>query len=98
MNRHLLLSCCYLEDFFVISEKLGLLQPRLRNGLDGEFRKTCPVSNLSFLSKIVEYATLDQLLSLLVQNRVIPTFQYTYRKFHTTEMASCLRDSIMTWY
>ena len=48
-----------------------------------------PISNLSFSSKLIEHAVLDQLLAVLQRNTAIPTFQSAYRKFHSTETAMC---------
>lgn len=48
-----------------------------------------PVSNLSFLSKIMEHAILDQLLPLLKDNKVIPLLQSAYKGCHSAEMALC---------
>jgi len=67
------------------------LRPLLKKvGLDTEIMSNYrPVSNLSFLSKIMERAMLDQLLSLFNENRVIPLVQSAYRKSHSTETALC---------
>ena len=79
------------EKIFVSSEKQALLRPLLKKvGLDTEIMSNYrPVSNLSFLSKIMERAMLDQLLSLFNENRVIPLVQSAYRKCHSTETALC---------
>ena len=56
------------------------LQPLLKKpGLDVEDMNSFrPVSNLSFLSKIVERAMLDQLLPFLEENKIIPKNQSAY--------------------
>ena len=79
------------ECVFVTSEKVALLRPLLNKpGLDVEDMNSFrPVSNLSFLSKIVERAMLDQLLPFLEENRIIPKNQSAYRQFHSTETALC---------
>ena len=76
---------------FVSSEKLGLLRPRLKKaGLDVEDMKNYrPVSNLSFLSKIIEHAMSDQLRPFIEQSELIPRYQSAYREFHSTETALC---------
>lgn len=79
------------EANFVTSEKRGLIRPYLKKiGLDvdnlGNYR---PVTNLSFLSKIIERAMLDQLMPFLEEVGVIPRCQSAYRKFHSTETALC---------
>ena len=79
------------ECIFVTSEKVALLRPTLKKpGLDVEDMNSFrPVSNLSFLSKIIERAMLDQLLPFLEENRIIPKTQSAYRQFHSTETALC---------
>ena len=81
----------FVECIFVTSEKVALLRPLLKKpGLDVEDMNSFrPVSNLSFLSKIVERAMLDQLLPFLEENRIIPKNQSAYRQFHSTETALC---------
>ena len=70
---------------------MALLRPLLKKpGLDVEDMNSFrPVSNLSFLSKIVERAMLDQLLSFLEENKIIPKNQSAYRQFHSAETALC---------
>ena len=70
---------------------MALLWPTLKkHGLDVEDMNSFrPVSNLSFLSKIVGRAMLDQPLPFLEENRIIPKNQSAYRQFHSTETALC---------
>ena len=79
------------ECIFVTSEKVALLRSLLKKpGLDVEDMNSFrPVSNLPFLSKVVERATLDQLLPFLEENKIIPQNQSAYREFHSTETALC---------
>ena len=86
-----LVNLVFVECVFVGSEKLGLLRPRLKKvGLDIEDMKNYrPVSNLSFLSKIIEHAMLDQLRPFFEQKELIPRYQSAYREFHSTETALC---------
>ena len=46
-----------------------------------------PVSNLSFMSKVVERAVGSQLNDYLVANNLLPRFRSVYRKGHSTETA-----------
>ena len=46
-----------------------------------------PVSNLSFISKILERAAYMQMSSYLQDNGLLPEKQSAYRKFHSTETA-----------
>ncbi len=79
------------EGRFPLTEKLALVHPLLKkSGLDVEnLSNYRPVSNLTFLSKIVERAVLDQLVPLLEANMIIPHLQSAYRKHHSTETALC---------
>lgn len=80
---------CFDEDIFVSSEKQSLIHPLIKKkGLDQEnMANYRPVSNLTFLSKIIERAMLDQLNSTFMANNIIPVHQSAYRKQHSTETA-----------
>ena len=86
-----LINAVFVECVFVKSEKMALLRPHIKGaGLDSEDMKNYrPISNLSFLSKIIEYAILDQLRPFLEQNELISKYQSAYREFHSTETALC---------
>ena len=51
------------------------------------FKNFCPISNLQFVSKLVERTAADQLQSHLVKNNLFPTLQSAYRPNHSTETA-----------
>ena len=86
-----IINKCFEESNFVLTEKESLIRPLLKKpGLDHEnMANYRPVSNLTFLSKVIEQAMLDQLNPLFDQNGVIPVVQSAYRKFHSTESALC---------
>ena len=69
--------------------KVALVKPLLKkSNLDKENLKNYrPVSNLPFLSKILEKIVLKQLLSHLKSNSLEETFQSAYREHHSTETA-----------
>ena len=68
--------------------KIALVLPLLKkSGLDLIFKNFRPVSNLSFISKSVEKAVLNQLLDHCHENAPFPTNQSSFRKFHSTETA-----------
>jgi len=46
-----------------------------------------PVSNLSFISKVVELVVTNQLHQYLAANDLLPRFQSAYHKYHSTETA-----------
>ena len=46
-----------------------------------------PVSNLAFLSKLIERAVAQQLISHLHRNKLMDIYQSAYRQYHSTETA-----------
>ena len=60
-----------------------LKKPSL-NPDDNSFR---PISNLTFLSKIIERIATKQLILHADQNELFPARQSAYRRFHSTESA-----------
>ena len=79
------------EGHFVASEKCGLIRPYLKKiGLDiNNLSNYRPVMNLTHLSKIIEWAMLDQLIPFLEEVGVVPHYQSAYGKLHSTETAFC---------
>ena len=69
--------------------KHALVKPLLKKAsLDPEVLKNYrPVSNLPFLSKVLEKVVLSQLLDHLEANGLLEPFQSAYRKNHCTETA-----------
>ena len=51
------------------------------------FKNNRPVSNIPFLSKLVEKIVAHQLTSYLTANSLLEPLQSAYRKFHSTETA-----------
>ena len=80
-NRSLA-SACYPSDF-----KKAVVRPLLKkHGLDATQAKNYrPVSNLSFLSKLLERCVQVRLQSFLDSNHLMPTTQSAYRQYHSTE-------------
>ena len=75
---------------FPSSEKMAIVKPLLKGKLDPEsFSSYRPVSNLSFLSKIIELSVLSQLKEHLDITQAIPVNQSAYRKNFSTETALC---------
>ena len=79
------LLCGVFPDVF----KRSLIFPKLKKpGLDpNELNNYRPISNLSFLSKIVERAACDQIQEYLDTHALLPVSQSAYRSFHSTETA-----------
>ncbi len=71
------------------SLKHALVRPLLKKPtLDTEVLKSYrPVSNLSFLSKVIEKAVASQITSHLKQHNMYDPMQSAYRQFHSTETA-----------
>ena len=69
--------------------KRAIVIPLLKKpGLDKEVLKNYrPISNLPFLSKVLERVVLRQLLNHLASNGLLEIFQSAYRQNHSTETA-----------
>eukprot|EP00914_Ancora_sagittata_P010448 GHVO01020142.1.p2 GENE.GHVO01020142.1~~GHVO01020142.1.p2 ORF type:complete len:141 (+),score=18.25 GHVO01020142.1:139-561(+) len=69
--------------------KQSYIIPRLKkSGLDsGVFKNYRPVSNLPWLSKIMETAVAEQIKRHLMQNDLLDPLQSAYRAGHSTETA-----------
>ena len=71
------------------SQKHAVVTPLLKKpGLDtADMANFRPVSNLTYMSKVVERAVSAQLNEYLKDNGLLPRFQSAYRKQHLTETA-----------
>ena len=83
----LLINTSIYSGEFPSTQKCAIVVPRLKKEtLDpsdlGNYR---PVSNLSFLSKILERAVYEQINNYLQENNLLPLHQSAYRKYHSTE-------------
>ena len=77
------LSGCVPENW-----RTAVVIPVLKKpGLDLVYKNFRPVSNLPFISKVVEKAALQQLLVHCEKNASLPKFQSGFRKYHSTETA-----------
>ena len=76
------------EGHLPIDQKVAYVRPHLKkHGLDSADTKNYrPVSNLSFLSKLLEKVLSTQLNEFLKSTNAIPSLQSAYRKFHSTEI------------
>jgi len=72
-----------------VSQKHAIVTPLLKKmGLDpSDMNNFRPVSNLSFISKVVERVVTSQLHQYLAANDLLPRFQSAYRTYHSTETA-----------
>ena len=66
--------------------KHALVRPLLKKaGLEQTMKNYRPVSNLSFLSKIIESAVIKQYTQHIIQNNLDDEKQSAYKKYHSTE-------------
>ena len=86
-----IINACLTFGVFPTPGKVALVRPLLKKpSLEKEELKNYrPVSNLTFLSKLVEKAMLNQLTSHFNNNKCISDFQSAYRQHHSTETALC---------
>ena len=68
--------------------RTAVVIPLLKNpGLDLVYKNFRPISNLPFISKVVEKAALQQLLVYCEKNAPLHKLQSGFRKYHSTETA-----------
>jgi len=77
------------DGYVPLSQKAALVTPLLKKpGSDkSEVKNYRPISNLSFVSKLMERCASHQLTSYLSTNKLIPCHQSAYRANHSTETA-----------
>ncbi|XP_078363787.1 uncharacterized protein LOC144648005 [Oculina patagonica] len=76
------------SGYFPRTWKCALVRPLLKkDGLPPVFKNYRPVSNLAFISKLVETVVAKQLQYYLNCNNLFPVFQSAYRQNHSTETA-----------
>jgi len=81
-----------------VSQRHAIVTPLLKKtGLNSaDMSNFRPVSNLSFMSKVVERAVVSQLTEHLSANDLLPCLQSAYRKSHSTETAIIIIIIIIT--
>ena len=69
--------------------KTAMILPRLKKyGLDKDsFQSYRPISNLPFISKVIEKCVADQLKKHVATNDLDEKFQSAYKNYHSTETA-----------
>ncbi len=78
--------------------KKALLTPLIKKITDDPevLQSFRPISNLPFLSKIIERVVTDQLISHLTDNDLNEIFQSSYKRLHSTETAlNCVVDDVL---
>ena len=84
--------------YFPLAMRKALVSPLLKKpSLDSEVKKNYrPVSNLSFVSKIIEKAAMSQVYDFSVINNLLTKFQSAYRPLHSTETALlCVMNDLL---
>ena len=86
---HHIVNLCLTTGDFPISCKSSIVIPLImKPGLDREMLKYYrPVSNLSFLSKIIEKVICIRILEHILDNNIVDSFQSSYRAGHSCETA-----------
>ena len=71
------------------SQKKAMITPRNKKpGLDkDDVNNYRPISNLTFISKVMEKIVAKQLIAYLASNNLMPTLQSGFRSGHSTETA-----------
>ena len=94
-----IVNLCLTTGNFPISCKSSIVIPLIKKpGLDQEMLKNYrPVSNLSFLSKVIETVISIRILGHILDNNIVDSFQSAYRAGHSCETAlHCVYNDIVT--
>ena len=77
------------ESCLPSSQKKAMITPRIKKpGLDrDDVNSYRPISNLTFMSKVMEKIVARQLIAYLVANNLMPKLQSGFRSGHSTETA-----------
>jgi len=84
-----IVKCSFAQGYFPNCLKEAIVQPVHKgHGLDTDHLSSYrPVSNLTYLSKILEKCYLDKLLNHLDVNKLLGHYQSAYRKYHSCDTA-----------
>ena len=94
-----IVNLCLTMGNFPISCKSSIVIPLIKKpGLDREMlTKFRPVSNLSFLSKVIEKIISISILGHILDNNIVDSFPSAYRAGHSCETALlCVYNDIVT--
>ena len=87
-----------LSGTFATEWKTAVVRPLLKKkGLDIILQNYRPVSNLPYISKIVEKCALNQFMKYLESHRLLPDYQSAYRRGFSTETALLKLVSDILW-
>ena len=84
-----IVNLCLTTGDFPISRKSSIVIPLIKKpGLDREMlKKYRPVSNRSFLSKVIDKVIYIRILGHILDNNIVDSFQSVYRAGHSCETA-----------
>ena len=87
---HLICNSSMLSETLPDTEKLAIVTPKLKKSdLDPDSAKSYrPISNRTFISKLIERLVSHLLTPYLSLHNLLPTVQSAYRQIHSTETAS----------
>ena len=85
----MLINCSLFTATLPTSHRRAIIRPRIKKpGLDPSDPSSYrPISNLSFISKLVERAVHRQLSNYVESNSLLPVVQSGFRRLHSTETA-----------
>ena len=76
------------QGVYAKSWKTAIIRPLLKKtGLELIYSNFRPMSNLSFISKLVEHCMLYRFNEYCDQHSLLPIYQSAYKKFHSCETA-----------
>ena len=68
--------------------EIAVVRPLIKGpNLDTDYKSYHPISNLAFMSKLIEKAASNQLMTHLTKQNLLPKHQNAYRKKFSTETA-----------
>ena len=86
--QHTVNLCLTMGDFPISCKSSIVIALIKKTGLDREMLKNYrPVSNLSFLSKVMEKVISIRILGHILDNNIVDSFQSAYRACHSCETA-----------
>ena len=76
------------KGFFPDAFKEGRVLPKVKNvSLDKDLNSFRPITNLTFVSKVIEKTAAYQTQHYLTSNKLYPKLQAAYQKSHSTKTA-----------
>ena len=84
-----IINLCLSSGIFHTQFKSAVVKPLIKKPtLDCEVLKNFrPISNLPFLSNLIEKVIAERLASHMQDNGMVEKFQYAYKAYHSTETA-----------